>query len=266
MIEVYLLIHANLFCAEYQIKTIRKFCKDPFKIILLDSNCGEYPDLSKKLSILCTTEDVELISIPNSLCMKGYNGSCILGTKLNYVWNTIIKQRQPKYFAFLDQDMFMFKDFSIISFLDEYGMWGDINEADTHKTPSLLKDDMVEGPWTLHPWLSFYKFDFVKDHHMDWGVTDHFDTGGQNWYTFISKLNVKKQDYWFRDGIIMMYPWKTISNMGPHPYEDHYFNYQGRCYGQIQINNQFIHMLNSPSDLLHPKVCFMKGFLESKLS
>jgi hypothetical protein len=39
MIEFYLLIHANLFCAEYQIKTIRKFCKDPFNIIL-DCNHG----------------------------------------------------------------------------------------------------------------------------------------------------------------------------------------------------------------------------------
>jgi len=266
MIEFYLLIHANLFCAEYQIKTIRKFCKDPFKIIILDSNCGEYPELSKQLAKLCMIEDVQLISIPNSLCMKGKNVSVILGTKLNYVYNNIVKHRQPKYFAFLDQDMFMFKDFSIIPFLDEYGMWGDLCEPDTHKSPSLLKDDIVEGPWFLHPWLSFYRFDFVKDQNMDWSAIDHFDTGGQNWYTFVSKLNIKKQDYWFRDGINMMFPWKEISNVGPRPYQDHYFKYQGKsCYGQIQINNQFIHMLNSPSDLLHPKVCFMKGFLESKL-
>jgi len=30
-------------------------------------------------------------------------------------------------------------------------------------------------------------------------------------------------------------------------------------------SNQFIHMLNSPSDLFHPKVAYMKGFLESRL-
>jgi hypothetical protein len=64
-IEFYLLIHANLFCAEYQIKTIRKFCKDPFKIIILDSNCGEHTDLSVALEKMCAKESVDLIKIPN---------------------------------------------------------------------------------------------------------------------------------------------------------------------------------------------------------
>ena len=265
-IDFYILIHANLFCAEYQIKTIRKFCKDPFNIIILDSNCGEYPELSKRLNELCESEKVEILNIPNEFQMKHENTSVILGTKLNYVYNNIIKQRQPTYFSFLDQDMFMFKDFSIIPFLDKYGMWGDLCEPDTHKSPSSLKDDIVEGPWFLHPWLSFYRFDFVKDQNMDWTAIDHFDTGGQNWYTFISKLNVKKQDYWFRDNIKALFPWKEVSNVGPSPYEDHYFRYENKnVYGQIQINNKFIHMLNSPSDLLHPKVAFMKGFLDGNL-
>ena len=116
-IEFYLLIHANLFCAEYQIKTIRKFCKDPFKIIILDSNCGEHTDLSVALEKMCAAESVDLIKIPNEFCMRGHGTSNILAAKLNYVYSTIIKQRQPKYFAFLDQDMFMFKDFSIIPML-----------------------------------------------------------------------------------------------------------------------------------------------------
>jgi hypothetical protein len=89
-IEFYLLIHANLFCAEYQIKTLRKFCKDPYKIIILDSNCGEHTDLSVALEKICAAESVELIKLPNELCMKGHGVSHILGTKLNYVYNNII--------------------------------------------------------------------------------------------------------------------------------------------------------------------------------
>ena len=34
MIEFYILTHNNLFCVEYQVKTIRQFCKDPFHIII----------------------------------------------------------------------------------------------------------------------------------------------------------------------------------------------------------------------------------------
>jgi len=86
-IDFYILIHANIFCAEYQIKTIRKFCKDPFNIVILDSNCGEYPDLSKQLNALCSSKNIELLNIPNEFRMTGQNVSLILGTKLNYIYN-----------------------------------------------------------------------------------------------------------------------------------------------------------------------------------
>lgn len=77
-IEFYILIHANLFCAEYQIKTIRAFCKDPYKILIVDSNCGEYPELSAKLTELCKKEGVEPIKLPKQLALKGTDISTIL--------------------------------------------------------------------------------------------------------------------------------------------------------------------------------------------
>jgi hypothetical protein len=266
-IEFYLLIHNNTFCAKYQIKTIRAFCKDPFKIIMLDSNCGEFKDKSNELYELCKLENIELMKIPNEYAMIGGKGGRILGTKLNYIYNNIIKVRQPTYFAFLDQDMFMFRDFSIIPFLDKYGMWGDLDEPSTHKSPTNFKKDMIEGPWFLHPWLSFYKFDFIKNDNVDFMPGNSSDTGGMNWLTFVSKHNdLKKSDYWFRDNIVMMYPFKHISNAGPPLYKDQYFLYNNnKIYGQIQINNGFIHMLNSPSDPLHPKLIYVQGFLESAL-
>ena len=199
--------------------------------------------------------------------MEGINTSSILGDKLNYIYNNLVKIRQPTYFAFLDQDMFMFRDFKIISFLDKYGMWGDLNEPSNYKTPSLFKKDIVEGPWYLHPWLSFYKFDFIKNENMNFCPCEHADTGGSNWLAFISKRNeLKKSDYWFLENIVMMYPFKEISDAGPPLYEDEYFTYNNKTtYGQIQINNGFIHMLNSHSHPLHPKVAYIQGFLESAL-
>lgn len=266
MIEFYILTHNNLFCAEYQIKTIRQFCKDPFHIVILDSNCGEYPEVSRRLKQLCDSSSIELLVIPNHLAMKKQDPSDILGTKLNYVYHEIVKKREPKYFAFLDQDMFMFKPFSIIPFLDRYGMWGDVDEPDNAKTPSLNKSDIVNGPWKLHPWLSFYKYDFVKDYPLDFMPCDHFDTGGKLWETFVSKRGLNKRDYWFRENILMLFPFEEVSNAGPHPYETHYFMLgDKKVYGQVQVNNGFIHMLNSPNDILHPKVAYVKGFLEASL-
>lgn len=271
MIEFYILIYKNIFCAEYQIKTIYKFCKDPFKIIFLDSNCGSDENLSNELNKLCKSNNIDLLILPNNLDnINGDKGSLMLGTKLNYVFNTIIKKRKPPYFAFLDQDMFLFKPFTIIPFLDKYGMWGDVAEVDNQKSPSLNINDVNNSPWILHPWLSFFKYDFVKDENMDWRPCEfnkgHFDTGGFLWEKFISKKKINKKNYWFRDSIHMIFPFEQISNAGPGIYKKHYFHYKNNvCYGQIQINNEFIHMLNSPSDLLHPKVCYVKGFLDSAI-
>ena len=268
--EFYILTHNNLFCAEYQIKTIQRFCKDPFIIHIIDSNCGEYPDVSAKLSGICKESNVDLLKMPNELAMAAH-GSYLLGIKLNYVYNTFVKRQAPKYFAFLDQDMFMYKPFSIIPFLEKHGMWGDVMEVDNVVSPTLDKKDVVDGPWMIHPWLSFYKFDFVKDFQLDFMPcrfgNGNFDTGGKMWENFVSKQGLDKKTYWFRNNINMMYPLEDISNAGPHPYETQYFMFNGKLiYGQIQLNNGFIHMLNSPNSSMHPKVAFVKGFLTACLN
>ena len=52
--------------------------------------------------------------MPKSLACHGSSPSNILGEKLNWTYYNLILQRNPTYFAFLDQDFFMIKDFSII--------------------------------------------------------------------------------------------------------------------------------------------------------
>ena len=147
-------------------------------------------------------------------------------------------------------------------------MWGDIMEIANQTSNSFYKCDIKEGPWVLHPWLSFYKLDFIKNYKMDWMPTVNFDTGGKNWENFISKAQLAKSDYWIRDNIIMYYPFANISNAGPSPYEKHYCHYQKeKFYGQIQINNGFLHFLNSHilTNPLHPKTALCKGFLDGIL-
>ena len=270
MIEFYLICYNNIFCVEYQIKTIRQFCKDPFNIIIIDSNCGKLPENSKLTKNICEKMGVELLYIPPEYSGENYHPSFMLGNKLNYVYYEIIKKREPKYFAFLDQDFFMFRPFTIIDFLDKHGMYGDVDEAIKFKSPGFEKEKITDGPWELHPWLSFYKFDFIKNENMNWNpdVEIGFDTGGKNWETFISKKNLDKRTYWVRDEIIMYYPFYNISNDGTPPYQKQYFSYNNKlCYGQVQINGKFIHMLNSGilNDPLHPKTSFCRGFLDAAL-
>jgi len=271
ILEFYLICYNNNFCVEYQINTIRHFCKDKHNIIIIiiDSNCGMYNENSKEKEDICKKYSVQYIVMPESLAgEKNQNSSNILGKKLNWTYNNIILPRNPTYFAFLDQDFFMIKPFTIINTLEKMGMWGDIMETSTFQSGSFKKCDVKQGPWVLHPWLSFYKLDFIRNYHMDWMPCDNFDTGGKNWKNFISKANLNKADYWFRDNIIMYYPFAKQSNAGTQPFEKHYCYFQNdKFYGQIQINNGFMHILNSHilTDILHPKTAICKGILDGIL-
>lgn len=280
-IEFYILCYNSLFCCDYQIKCINQFCKDKFKIIIFDSNLGINPIDSTQKELLCKEKNIEFITLPNNnLFNNPINPSMLLGHKLNCLYYDYVLKRNPKYFAFIDQDMFMIKPFSIIERLDKFGMWGDVMEVDNYPKSGghngMEKQNINENPWVLHPWLSFYKLDFVKPYKLNFlpgGNNEngdlHFDTGGENYEAFIRKLDVKKEDYWFRENIIMYYPFYEISNAGPPPYEKHYFNYnKEKIYGQIQINNGFIHLLCSSKmsqDSFNPKIVICKGMLDGIL-
>lgn len=264
-IEVYIISYNNLFCVEYQIKTFRSFCQDPHKIIIIDSNCGEHPENSRRQAEICSKYGVEHLAIPENL-KWGRDQTNILAGKLNWVYNSIIKERKPKYFALIDQDFFPFKKFSVVEQLEKFGMYGDVNEMDGFKTESHQLRDVVDGPWHIHPWLSFYKYDLVKDYPMDWSPVHNFDTGGKNWENFISKAGLDKSNYWRRDKTIMYFPFMEMGGGGPQGYEKHYFMWKGmQVYGQVQIyDGKFIHMLNSKflDDPSNPKTNWCKGFLD----
>ena len=147
-------------------------------------------------------------------------------------------------------------------------MYGDVAEMDGFKSDN--RDSLVDGPWMIHPWLSFYKLDMVRDFFLNFEPGNGFDTGGYNWFNFISKTNLEKKNYWVRDETIMYFPWYDISNSGPPGYEKEYFDQAGiQLYGQVQIyDGKFVHALNSTkfsNDSMNPKTNWCKGFLDASI-
>ncbi len=68
MLEIYVIAYNNLFCVEYQIKTFKAFCKDNYKIIIVDSNCGDHTENSeRKIGKRSTDDDY---SLPKPLITK----------------------------------------------------------------------------------------------------------------------------------------------------------------------------------------------------
>ena len=267
-----MIAYNNLFCVEYQIKAYRAFCRDDHKLIVVDSNCGAHAENSQAKRALCQRYGVECLELPAHLSYENANPSDILGHKITWVFHNIIKTRRPRYFGIIDQDFFPFRPFSVKEDLDRYGMYGDVSEMATAQTPE--KDQglaaVVEGPWVLHPWLSFYRYDLVCNVNMNWLPAPHFDTGGSNWAVFVEPGQFRKKDFWRRQNTIMYYPFdELLGGRGPPPYEKQYFPWRCRSvYGQVQIyDGHFVHMLNSKylDDPANPKTNFCKGFLDAAL-
>ena len=270
-LEIYVIAYNNLFCVDYQIKTFKAFCQDDHKLVIIDSNCGEHLENTSEKKRLCEKYGVEFLELPDQLrgnASKFSDSSVILAQKLKYVFENVVRKREPKYFAFIDQDFFPFKKFSVKEQLDLYGMYGDVNEKDGHKTDSQQLEDLVDGPWMIHPWLSFYKYEAVKHFDLNW-MPSGFDCGGGNWEALIKPGGFDKKNYWRRHKTIMYFPFDSISGCGPHPYESHYFRWNDiDVYSQVQIyDGTFIHMLNSKflDDPLNPKTNWCKGFLDMAL-
>lgn len=269
MLEVYLIAYNNLFCVDYQIKAFKAFCLDDHKLIVIDSNCGEHQQNTQAKWELCQKHGVEFMALPPQLSFKNLNPTNILGRKLTFVWEQLVKPRNPKYFAFIDQDFFPFRKFEIIPTLDKLGMYGDVCEQDGRKSPTDKLEDVVEGPWVIHPWLSFYRTDFFDGLSPDWDSCSGFDTGGRNWDNVISRKGLNKKDYWLRHKTMMYYPFDDISHHGPSGYEKHFFEWKGeKVHAQVQIyDEKFIHMLNSKylDDPMNPKTNWCKGFLDNAI-
>jgi hypothetical protein len=94
----------------------------------------------------------------------------------------IIKKRQPRYFGFIDHDLFPIKAISLSQKLESHPVDGHLVQEKNY--------------WYLWAGLCFYQFDFVKNKKMDFLPTKvqniYLDTGGGNWHTIYSKMDVNK--------------------------------------------------------------------------
>lgn len=256
-LEFYIISWNSDFCAELQCRTIAAFCKDPYKIVICDSNCGEYPDKSKALADTAVKYGADLVVLPNELRgrqdRKGLANSHILGEKLNWVYYNIILTRKPKYFGFVDHDMFMYEDFRITDVLDKHGMWGDVIPK--------------EEKWILHPWLAFFKLDFLNGLLPDFRPNfPTFDTGGMLWDTVIKpgglSSHVNLYSKLVQKEHLANYPFSRYHSPAKHPDWPHLYIDGRITAGNIPLMHGFIHILNSAETLLHPKAAYVLGWLE----
>ena len=205
MFDIYVPIYKSLFCAEYQIKTLKNFFLDDHQLIIIDQNMSRHPENSRKLKEMCEKNDVLYGVNTDDECLKhqmsiesgNLDISLKLGRTLNVIYDNLVKKRENPYFGFLDQDCFLFRPSSIKEYLDDKKAYGKVVPThvyeDQHKT---LNGDYA---WNLHVICNFFNYDFVKDKNLNFmpgtsrSIGAKLDTGGMNYEVIYKDLN--KTDY-----------------------------------------------------------------------
>jgi hypothetical protein len=192
----------NSLVIERQIYLIKKYMQGEYNYIVADNS----PDktVRKAIEDLCLKNSVGYISLPkNYLTTVVGFGSYSHGASLNWVYYRIIKKRQPRYFGFIDHDLFPVKPVFPSQKLASHPVYGHLVQEKSY--------------WYLWAGLCFYQFDFVKNKKMDFLPAKvqktYLDTGGGNWHTVYSKMDVSK---------VLVEP-QQIENLGEKENENSWF-------------------------------------------
>lgn len=171
---------------EYQIRTLRKFFKYPFRYTVFDNSTNE--ERSAEILAICKKHSVGYVKLPKQEFLpKGY-GSYSHGIACNYLFNKYIKNGGAKYFMLLDHDIFLIDDFDISKQFDSQFFYG------------------AKHGFYIWPGLWAMKMNVILKHGVDFRPSFHLhgDTGACNYYHFFkgmewSKFHLVKDVHCFLD-------------------------------------------------------------------
>lgn len=174
-VEIYTISFNNPNVIRLQINKLREFIKDDFTHIVADNSTSK--SASEEIKAICKNAGIAYIRLPKNFLGK-ISPSYSHAGALNWVFHKITKQRAPKFFGFIDHDLFPISEIKIAEKLAQQPIYGALRER--------------EDGWYLSAIMSFFKFEFVKNRRVDFmPITpkkSYLDTGGGNWTTIFSKM------------------------------------------------------------------------------
>lgn len=152
----------NAEVVKYQIRTLRKFFKYPFRYTVFDNSTNK--QISDEILEICKKYSVKYIRLPKQEFLpKGY-GSYSHGIACNYLFKKYIKNGCAKFFGLLDHDIFLTKDFDISQSLSKQFFYG------------------IKHRFYLWPGIWFMSMDRLVKYGVDFrpSLHRHGDTGACN--------------------------------------------------------------------------------------
>ena len=168
---------SNVNVIRHQIKLMDTKLKDKFTHFIVDNS--DVAEQSSKIMELCRQHKRPYIRLTGNLFGRGSDSHSLA---LNWAFRQLVLRFKPKYFGFLDHDIYPVKEETIIPLLDKQQIYGHLQHRDDY--------------WYLWPGLCFFKFNELFDANVDFGAGNvngvNVDTGGALYKTIYSKLNRDK--------------------------------------------------------------------------
>lgn len=180
--------NANL--VKLQIQQIEKYCLDPYQLTIADNSTDEKK--SFLIYTICKKKNVGYIRLPKQ---NKFSGSFSNGIAINWMYLNFIRKREPKYFGFLDHDIFPVSPFAVIPRLKTQKFYG-LRHYGINKINENVWDSNSPEYWYLWAGFCFYNYQAIKNTKIDFtplssGKT-FFDTGGSNFLSLYSSEDVSK--------------------------------------------------------------------------
>lgn len=178
-IDIFTVAFNNEKYIAWQIRQIRRFVRDDrFSFIVADNS--SVPHKRTVIRELCARNGVGYVSVPKSILFRFPGGSYAHGTVLNWLFSAVVRARRPRFFGFLDHDLFPVAPVSIRDKIAGKDFYGYVKST-------------AEG-WYLWAGLCFFDFNKVKGLPLDFvpymANGTYLDTGGSNFPLLYRKYDL----------------------------------------------------------------------------
>lgn len=161
----------------YQINLIKRNLKDPNYIHVIADN-SPILERQKAVQELCKEHNLGYILLPKSNYLDKRSPSYSHGAAATWLYHNYICRIKPKYFGFLDHDLYPVSPVSIAKKLERQPMYGfmEYRQRIGYIWMGLV---FMNFNWTLDKVINFLPCK-VEDLYLD--------TGGSNWYSLYSTI------------------------------------------------------------------------------
>jgi hypothetical protein len=168
----------NLSVLQYQYRSLKNI-KDKKCSYLIADNSNDLEN-SKAIADFCRKKNISYIRLPKSRNLDAVSGSYSHGTAVNWLYYHYILPKKPKYFGFIDHDIYLIRPIKI---KDKIG----------NQLFYARREKQKNNIYWLWPGLMFFETSFLQNLTVNFlpcrvdGL--YMDTGGSMWCILYSKLD-----------------------------------------------------------------------------